>query len=190
MKHRKATTCFIPLFLAIGILVLFIGCATKKSEQSPVERGQYLALTGGCGDCHSPKLLTPAGPVPDATRLLSGNPSGAKLPEIPKGIIGPNQWGAITSNHFTAWVGPWGVSFSYNLTPDPATGIGTWSESLFIQSLRTGKFMGTSRDMLPPMPWQEIGKGTDEDLKALFAYLKSLPPVVNAIPAPIPPAQQ
>lgn len=88
-----------------------------------------------------------------------------------------------------AWIGSWGVSFSYNLTPHSTTGIGNWNEALFIQSLRNGKFMGTSRDMLPPMPWQEIGKMTDDDLKAIFAYLKSLPPIDNAIPEPLPPSQ-
>ena len=144
----------------------------------------------GGGDCHSPKAFTAAGPVPDTTKLLSGYPSGAKLPEIPKGSLGPAQWGAITTNDMTAWVGSWGVSFSYNLTPHPATGIGNWDETLFVRSLRTGKFMGTSRDMLPPMPWQEIGKMTDDDLKAIFAYLRSLPPIDNAVPAPIPPSQQ
>ena len=115
--------------------------------------------------------------------------SRAKLPEIPKGIIGPDQWGALTTNDMTAWVGPWGVSFASNLTPHPATGLGNWSEGLFLQALKNGKLMGTSRDILPPMPWQEIGKMKDEDLKAIFAYLRSLPPIDNAIPAPLPPSQ-
>jgi hypothetical protein len=186
---RQATIPCISLFAVIGILLLLAGCASKSTELSPVERGKYLVMAGGCGDCHSPKAFTPKGPVPDTTRLLSGYPSNVKLPEIPKGILGPAQWGAITTNDMTAWVGPWGVSFSYNLTPHPATGIGNWNEALFIQSLRTGKFMGTSRDMLPPMPWQETGKMTDDDLKAIFAYLRSLPPIDNEIPAPLPPSQ-
>ncbi len=187
MERQPATTVFV--FILIATAFLFSACARNSTEPSPVERGKYLAMAGGCGDCHSPKAFTPSGPVPDANRLFSGYPSGAKLPEIPKGILGPAQWGALTTNDLTAWVGPWGVSFAYNLTPDPATGIGNWNEALFIQALRTGKFMGTSRDMLPPMPWQEIGKMKDDDLKAIFAYLKSVAPVDNAIPSPIPPAQ-
>lgn len=79
------------------------------------------------------------------------------------------------------------MSFAYNLTPDMKTGIGGWTEDLFIQTLRKGKFMGQSRDILPPMPWQTIGQMTDNDLKAVFAYLKSLPPIENPIPAPLPP---
>jgi len=169
---------------------LFVCCARKSTGSSPVERGKYLAMAGGCGECHSPKVFTAAGPAPDTAKLLSGYPSGAKLPDIPKGILGPAQWGAVTTNDMTAWAGSWGVSFSYNLTPHPTTGIGNWSETLFIQSLRTGKFMGTSRDMLPPMPWQELGKMTDDDLKAIFAYMMSLPPVDNRIPEPIPPSRQ
>ena len=175
------------LLLAAVFLATLSGCTAKAPATSQVERGKYLVMVGGCNDCHSPKIFTPAGPVFDTTRLLSGYPSGSQLPPFPKGVIGPTQWGAITTNDLTAWYGPWGVSFAYNLTPDPQTGIGGWTEELFIQTLRTGKFMGMSRDILPPMPWQTIGQMTDDDLKAMFAYLKSLPPIHNSIPTPIPP---
>jgi hypothetical protein len=188
--RRQANIICIFLFVMSGILFFLSGCTTKSTEPSLVERGKYLIMVGGCGDCHSPKVYTGATPAPDTARLLSGHPANEKLPEIPKGIVGPTQWGAITTNSFTAWVGLWGVSFAYNLTPHPATGIGNWDEALFIQSIRTGKFMGTSRDMLPPMPWQEMGKITDDDLKAMFAYLKSLPPIDNEISAPISASQQ
>jgi hypothetical protein len=69
------------------------------------------------------------------------------------------------------------------------TGLGGWTEEMFIQTLRKGKFMGMSRGILPPMPWQEIGHMRDDDLKAIFAYLQSLPPIENPIPAPIPPGK-
>jgi hypothetical protein len=189
MERRSARIFCVSLFAALATVSVLSGCAGRNAGQSPAERGKYLATAGGCGDCHSPKTFTAAGPVPDTTRLLSGYPSRAKLPEIPKGILGPAQWGAITTNDMTAWAGSWGVSFAYNLTPHPATGIGNWDETLFIQSLRTGKFMGTSRDMLPPMPWQELGSMKDDDLKAIFSYLKSLPPIENEIPASLPPSQ-
>jgi len=189
MKRQTTAVCFVLLGIILFAFLL-TGCTTNSTNLTTAERGQYEVLAGGCGDCHSPKVLTSAGPVPDATRLLSGYPANTKLPEIPQGIVGPTQWGAITTNDFTAWVGSWGVSFAYNLTPHPSTGIGSWDEGLFIQSIRTGKFMGTSRDMLPPMPWQEIGKMTDDDLKAIFVYLKSLPAIDNAIPEPIPASRQ
>jgi mono/diheme cytochrome c family protein len=180
----------VALILASVMLLMFAGCTSKSTAPSQVERGKYLVMVGGCNDCHSPKIFTPAGPIPDTTRLLSGHPANTQLPEIPKGVIGPNQWGALTTNDLTAWAGPWGVSFSYNLTPDMKTGIGGWPEDMFIQTLRKGKFMGMSRDILPPMPWQPIGQMSDDDLKAIFAYLKSLPAINNPIPAPIPPAAQ
>ena len=154
---------------------------------SQVERGKYLVMAGGCNDCHSPKIFTATGPAFDTTRLMSGHPAGTLLPAVPAGVIGPAGWGAITTNDMTAWAGPWGVSFTSNLTPDRRTGIGDWPEELFIKTLRTGKFMGSSRDILPPMPWQTIGQMTDDDLKAIFAYLKSLPPIENQVPAPLPP---
>ncbi len=177
------------LLLAAAAAFGLTGCAPKSPQQSPVERGKYLVMVAGCNDCHTPKTMTPAGPVPDSTRLLAGHITGSELPEIPKGIFEPGKWMGLTNMHMTAWAGPWGVSFAYNLTPDIETGIGGWTEEMFIKTLRSGKFMGMSRDILPPMPWQTIGQMTDEDLRAVFAYLKTIKPVHNVIPVPVPPAQ-
>jgi len=168
--------------------------ATKQKEKAhdakkkaQIQRGEYLVIAGGCHDCHSPKLFTAKGPEPDPQRLLSGYPADTKLPEIPQGILGPDKWGTVGSNDLTAWVGPWGVSFARNLTPDLKTGLGSWTEDMFIRAMRTGKSMGVGRDILPPMPWFNYAKLSDEDLKAIFAYLKTLKPIENEVPDPIPP---
>jgi len=163
-----------------------------SGQKAMVEKGRYLVTIAGCNDCHSPKKMTPYGPVPDEARLLSGHPADEKLPEVPPDVIGPNKWGAITNNGLTGWVGPWGTSYTSNLTPDAETGTGVWNEELFIKMLRTGKFMGSGRNILPPMPWQDYAKLTDADMKAIFAYLRSLEPVKNRVPAsvPAPPPQR
>jgi hypothetical protein len=87
------------------------------------------------------------------------------------------------------------MTYSVNLTPDKNTGLGIWTEDMFVKAIKTGKHMGTSRDIQPPMPWQDYRNATDEDLKAVFAYLRSVPPIVNRVPdyepppsAPLPPA--
>ncbi|MBI3450175.1 MAG: diheme cytochrome c-553 [Acidobacteria bacterium] len=152
-----------------------------------IARGKYLASVGGCSDCHSPKVFGPKGPASDPARLLSGHPQGQKLPPMPAGLIGPNGWGAVCNNDGTAWVGPWGTSFAMNLTPDMDTGIGGWNEAMFIRAIRTGKHMGEGRPILPTMPWAEFAEMTDSDLGAIFVYLKSLKPVANAVPNPVPP---
>lgn len=177
--------------------LLMTGCAGSApsssgptdavAQQTPAERGKYLVTVGGCNDCHSPKVFTGPLPEPDASRLLSGHPASEPLPQIPGGIIAPDKWGAISNNHFTAWVGPWGVSFTKNLTPDIATGLGSWTEEMFIKALRTGKDQGEGRGILPPMPWPMYAQMTDDDLRAIFAYLRTLPPIQNAVPEPIPP---
>jgi len=84
------------------------------------------------------------------------------------------------------------VSFAANLTPDKTTGIGEWSEATFIQAIRTGKHQGqpNGRDILPPMPWNFIKEATDDDLKAIWAYLRSIPPVKNQVPFPVPPGAE
>jgi mono/diheme cytochrome c family protein len=161
--------------------------AAATPAQSPVERGKYLTLVGGCNDCHTPKKFGPNGPEADMTRELSGNPSMDKLPTVPKGVIGPDKWGTVANNHLGAWAGPWGVSFAMNLTPDKATGLGSWTPEMFMNALRTGKHQGTGRPILPPMPWNWYRNMTDDDLKAVFAYLQSLPPINNPIPDPLPP---
>ena len=91
----------------------------------------------------------------------------------------------------TGWSGPWGVSFAANLTPDPETGVlRDFTEQQFIQTMRTGRHQGQGRQILPPMPWFNYGQMTDEDLKAVFAYLRQIPPVKNKVPDPLPPAQR
>jgi mono/diheme cytochrome c family protein len=157
-------------------------------NDAQIRRGEYLVNLGGCNDCHSPKIFTPKGPMPDPDRLLSGHPSNEKLPNLPKDLIDPDKWGGLFSNDLTAWVGPWGASFASNLTPDEQTGIGLWTEELFIKTMRTGKHLGAGRDILPPMPWYSLAKLSDDDLKAIFAYLRTIKPIKNLVPAPIPPS--
>lgn len=161
--------------------------ATATPPPNPVERGRYLVTLGGCHDCHTPKKMGPQGPEPDMTQQLAGHPATEKMPAIPAGVIAPDKWGAITNNQLTSWVGPWGVSFSRNLTPDQATGLGSWTEEMFIKTIREGKHQGEGRPLLPPMPWQMYRQMTDDDLKAVFAFTRSLPPIANAVPDPIPP---
>jgi len=155
------------------------------SEAELIKRGSYLVTVAGCNDCHSPKVMTPRGPEPDPSRLLSGHPQDEKLPPI-----GDNKGWVLFSPGLTAFVGPWGVSYAANLTPDD-TGIGAWSFENFKTAIRKGKLKGLegSRDLLPPMPWQMYKNMTDDDLNAVFHYLKSLPPVNNLVSAPKPPVQ-
>lgn len=150
-----------------------------------IERGRYLVTVGGCHDCHTPWHVGPKGPEPDMSRMLSGHPQEAVVDQPPPAVGGPWIVSAYATN--TAWSGPWGVSFTANLTPDENTGIGIWTEEIFISTLRSGKHWGQSRDILPPMPWFNYGKMTDEDLRAVFAYLRTIPPIHNRVPEPLPP---
>ncbi len=167
------------------------GAASKPAAAADarVARGRYLVTVAGCNDCHTPLRMGASGPEPDMSRMLSGHPEGMPLPAPPKLPAGPWSWtGAGT---LTAFAGPWGISYASNLTPDRNTGLGIWSEAMFIAALRTGKHMGQSRPILPPMPWRWTGQMSDEDLGAIYAYLRAIPPVHNRVPdaevAPAPP---
>lgn len=187
VKHPFCSLVVLPLAAAFLLQINLQAQVKKSTASAQIKRGEYLVRTSGCNDCHSPKVMGPKGPVPHPMKLLSGAPAEGKVPAVPQGVLGPDKWAALTTNDMTTWAGPWGVSFAANLTPDAATGIGGWSEEMFIKTLRTGKHLGTGRDILPPMPWDAYGKMTDQDLKDIFAYLKSLKPVANSVPQPIPP---
>lgn len=190
---KQSTAKFVLFFSLLGACSLLIMCAQAEKEvtltpEQMVKRGEYLVNLGGCNDCHSPKKFTDKGPEFDPSILMSGHPANAPVPELPAGLPNPMGWMGMCNAHMTAWAGPWGISFAANLTPDPQTGIGDWDEEDFINTIRTGQHLGMGREILPPMPWQTLAKATDDDLKAMFAYLKSLPAVPNLVPGPIPPA--
>ena len=121
------------------------------------------------------------------TRELSGNPATEKVTPVPAKLIAPGKWLTVANNHLGAWAGPWGVSFAMNLTPHKETGLGSWTQEMFIGALRTGKHQGTGRPILPPMPWNWYGQLPEEDLKAMFAYLHSIPAIKNRVPVPLTP---
>ena len=174
--------------LALGGVLLLIGSAPKVKAKPPtqIQRGEYLVKFGDCAACHTPLKFGPNGPEPDMARFLSGHPEDTKLPPPD---LKPGPWFAATAG-MTAWTGPWGISYAANLTPDGNTGLGIWTEDMFIRTMRTGKHMGAGRPILPPMPWQASAMLKDEDLKAVFAYLRSIPAIRNQVPTPIGPDGQ
>lgn len=116
------------------------------------EYGGYLAQhVGLCADCHTPR--TGLRQLPDKSRLFAG------MADPPKGF----------------------PSNPPNLTPDPDTGIGSWSEEDFLRTLRTG-VNPSGRVLNPFMPWRQIQRMTDDDLRAIYRYLRTLGPIRNPVP--------
>jgi mono/diheme cytochrome c family protein len=145
-------------------------------------RGKYIVSTAGCHDCHTPFKPTANGAEPDMSRMLSGHPQDLKMPPAPTLPEGP--WLIVSAGTNTAFSGPWGVSFTANLTPDPDTGLGQWTVQDFKNTIRTGRHMGRGRAILPPMPIPVYNNLTDADLEAVFAYLRTIPPIKNKVPEP------
>ena len=195
MKRTRLTTQLTVLAVAMfsGAMLRAMAAdgqdpaVTPDQKKARVERGAYLVTMMGCNDCHTPWKMGAQGPEPDMTRALTGHPQDVVLPP-PPAASGPWIWHGAATN--TAFAGPWGVSFTANLTPDPETGLGQWTEAMFLATMRTARHQGKGRPILPPMPVKMIGKANDEDLKSIFAYLQSLPPVKNKVPAPIDPAEK
>jgi mono/diheme cytochrome c family protein len=177
------------LFFAAVVFASFVRAgdtvAPAAGAYDPVARGKYLVNTSGCHDCHTPFKMTPEGPRPDMDRMLSGHPEQLVMPPAPQLPAGP--WVVTSAGTNTAHAGPWGVSFTANLTPDKETGLGKWTVRTFTDTIRTGRHLGRGREILPPMPIPVYRNFTDEDLAAIFAYLQTVPAVKNKVPAPRPP---
>jgi hypothetical protein len=189
VRDRVAARSLPILALAAGTLLIGLGGCQVGAERTgektaaapavdPVARGKYLVSITACSDCHTPMMMTAEGPRPDMTKMLSGHSAGMVMPPPPK-PEGPWVWFGAGTN--TAYAGPWGVSYAINLTPS-SSGLAAWNEDMFVKAIRTGKHMGTSRPILPPMPVPAYSNMTDEDLKAVWAYLQTVPPIDNLVP--------
>jgi mono/diheme cytochrome c family protein len=154
--------------------------------ESQVEWGKHIVTIGGCNDCHTPKKMTDHGPALDSSMMLAGHP--AKMTPINVNRKEMQSKGLVVTQDLTEWIGPWGTSYAANLTPDP-TGTGNWKEEQLFLALREGKYKGlpNSRQILPPMPWEMFRFMTDDEIKAIWAYLRTIPAVSNVVPAPLPP---
>ena len=160
--------------------------------ESQVEWGAHLVTIGGCNDCHTPKKMGPNGPEDDMSLMLSGHP--AQQPPPAFDVQEAAKKGLILTQSFTAWMGPWGITYAANLTSD-STGIGMWTEAQFVKALKEKKWMGldNTRPLMPPMSMMPATKMTGDEMKAIFAYLKTTPPLKNVQPTALllpPPAKQ
>ena len=184
-------TIFIITVLTGAVLLGLIACtsgAAKKetnsviiSKDSLIKRGSYLVNAMGCDDCHSPKKMGPMGPELVMEQRFSGFPANRPFPKYDSSLVSKGIM--MFNEDLTSAAGPWGVSFSANITSD-STGLGNWSEAQFFKALREGKFKGLDQSLplLQPMPWQNLKHLTDEDIRAIFAFLKTTKPVKNVVP--------
>lgn len=197
---------YLPLLMALVFAAIsFIKCSDNKQTEpaatttaatekmnfggyeSQVKWGEHLVTIGGCNDCHTPKKMTPMGPVDDSTLLLSGHPESLPAPNVDRKAT--ESKGLVVTSDFTAWIGPWGITYSANLTPDDS-GTGKWTESQFLYAIKNSvsKGLAGSRPLMPPMSMMPVKHMTDDELKAIFAYLRTVKPIKNNSVQPTPPA--
>jgi len=194
---------------AVVLLTLFLitvtGCSSTKSSFEPqkesttsayveryrlyrIERGKQLVNLGGCDKCHTPKIKTLFGTESDPERFLSGYPQGEPLPGLPDSEPGTGEWeNTFYTTDGTVWVGRWGVSFAANITPDPETGLGAWTEEQFIEIFRGTDHIGGGSTVRSPMPMQAYSQLSNEELRSIYLYLQVIKPIKNKVPDPIRP---
>lgn len=149
--------------LVVGAAILAAASfvnAKPEVADKATARGKYLVSVIGCNDCHTPGTFYGA---PDFDRFLSGSEMG--------------------------WGGPWGTVYAGNLTPDPETGLGKWTPEQIAKAIRTGN-RPDGRQLSVAMPWQNFANLSDADAMAVATYLKSLKPVVHAVPKPLEPGAE
>lgn len=191
MRKTILNTSAITVIISVVLMACSDSAASEKkksiamTETEKIQRGSYLVNAIGCDDCHSPKKITATGFEIIPELRLSGYQSANALPKADSNVV--KQGWLLFGSDLTTAVGPWGQSFAANLTSD-ATGIGHWKEEQFIKAIREGKYKGldNTRPLLPPMPWFVYKNLDDDDLKSIFAFLKSTKPVKNFVPTPKP----
>lgn len=179
--HRNLLIFCATLLFIGAIIALSINSVESQSDR--VQRGKYLVDTvGACGHCHTPR----AGAEYNTNMYLAGHPANAPYPRYNFSMMQQGIF-ILTSTQMTAFSGPFGTSFSSNLTPDNETGLGEWTEKMFIQAMRTGLHQGVAgnRKIFPPMPTKHYAQMNDEDLKAIWAYLRTIKPVSNEVSPPL-----
>ena len=178
--YLYALVLIIFILLVIGIPNLF--ASKEMDKEIKIKMGKVLTEEFGCVDCHSPKLIIQDQIMIDEKKIFSGHPQNNILPDFPPELVGPGKWRGLYTSGMTAWGGPWGITYAANLTPDKETGIGNWSEENFMSVIKLGIHSSLTRKMLPPMPWSEVSRLGDDELSAIFVYLKSLKPIKNKVP--------
>jgi len=146
---------------APALAAVAIFCAAAASaEESQIERGKYLVTIASCNDCHTPGYFLGK---PEFSRTLAGSEVGFTIPGL-------------------------GAFVGRNLTPDKETGLGNWTDDQIISAITAG-IRPDGRRLAPIMPWQGLSHLSSDDAHAIVAYLRSLPPVKNAIPGPFGPKE-
>lgn len=187
----RKTILSLAVTTAISSAILIACSDSTASEKKSIamtnaekiQRGAYLVNSIGCDDCHSPKKVTATGFDIIPELRLSGYNAGTTALKPATDAV--KQGWLLFGSDLTTAVGPWGQSFAANLTSDE-TGVGNWKEEQFIKAIREGKYKGldNTRPLLPPMPWFVYKNLNDDDLRSIFAFLKSTKPVRNVVPAP------
>jgi mono/diheme cytochrome c family protein len=147
--------------IAAAFVTLTVLSLPASAQNAQVARGKYIVSYAGCFDCHTPGYFFGK---PDMSRFLAGSEVAFEIPGV------------------GAFAGP-------NLTSDKETGLGNWSQADIVKALQTGE-RPDGRILAPIMPWKSFAGMTKEDLNAIAAYLKSLPPIKNKVPGPFGPSEK
>lgn len=146
--------------VSAAVLAVALVSHAAKADDAQIARGKYLVTFGGCNDCHTPGYFFGQ---PDMDRFLGGSDVAFEIPGL-------------------------GTFVGRNITPDKETGIGDWTSEEIVTALQTG-MRPDGRQLAPIMPYHAFANLTSDDANSIAAFLKSIPPVSNAVPGPFGPGE-
>jgi mono/diheme cytochrome c family protein len=147
-------------FAALCLPICLPWASSLAADPAAVARGKYLVTIASCHDCHTPGFFLGK---PDMSRYLGGSDVGFELPGL-------------------------GVFHGSNLTPDKATGLGDWTDAQVVAAIQTGA-RPDGRLLAPIMPYHAFATLTKQDVEAIVAFLRSIPPVQNKVVGPFGPTE-
>ncbi|MEP7137826.1 MAG: hypothetical protein ABI904_23105 [Chloroflexota bacterium] len=171
----KKQTLIAMTFIAFLFLILAFATsvgASPSSQNDPLAHGQYIVSIAGCADCHTPlkaEYQDPTKWTPDQIKVIAFNADAAL--DKDKLLAGGRPFD----------LGPLGVLFTRNITPDQATGIGSWSDAEIKLAVQTG-VEKDGKILFPVMPYHTYNGMADADVDAAITYLRSVKAINNTIP--------
>jgi mono/diheme cytochrome c family protein len=147
-----------PLPLVVRTIPAAASHRPVPAASDRVAYGEYMTNAALCAECHTP--------LDERGTPLPGMDFAGGMAFRPGGV---------------------GLVRSANITPDAATGIGSWTEAQFLDKFRAfrgvepRRLEGAEREQNTEMPWLDYAGLTDDDLSAIYAYLRTVKPVVNRV---------
>ena len=172
MKHHTVTSLAFIFSLILIMTFATSAGASPNNQDDTLQQGKYIATIAGCTECHTPLKAE----YQDPTKYTL-----EQLQTISFNAIAALDETKLLSGGRAFDLGPAGILFTRNLTPDKETGLGDWTDEQIKIAVKTG-VSHDGKVLFPVMPYHVYNGMADADMEAVVAYLRSVNAVSNQVP--------